>query len=177
MSQGLTAERDRFLVLFGRLAEWTNRWIELTPPDKLDWVPLEQDSVKYGDRLSRVTTKNLYIHTIVAEHCWAKALSECEEGGDIGLPQDPPLSEKLDQGNLVERAGDLHKRNMALFGALTEAQLATNIVFNDRRWTVAGFLWGIYSHRAFHLGNVDIYLRQGGIEAPDFFAFPATVMA
>lgn len=57
MSQGLTAERDRFLVLFDRLAEWTNKWIELTPPDKLDWVPIEQDSMKYGDRLARVTTK------------------------------------------------------------------------------------------------------------------------
>jgi len=177
MSQELTAERDRFLVLFDRLAEWTNRWIELTPSDKLDWIPLEQDSVKYGDRLARVTTKNLYIHTIVAETCWADALARCEEGKDIGLPLDPKLSEELDQGDFVERAAELHKRNMEVFGGYSEEQLATNILFIDREWTTVGFLWGIYSHRAFHLGNVDIYLRQSGVEAPDFFAFPAAAMA
>ena len=177
MAQGLVAERDRFLVLFDRLTEWTNRWIELTAPDKLDWVPLEQDSVKYGDRLARVTTKNLYIHTIVAENSWAKALSRAEDGKDIGLPLNAELSAELDKSNLVERAGELHKENMAMFGALPEEQLAKNILFIDRQWSLVGFLWGIYSHRAFHLGNVDIYLRQGGVEAPDFFAFPATVMA
>ena len=177
MSQGLTTERDRFLVLSDRLAEWTNKWIELTPPDKLDWVPIEKDSVKYGDRLARVTTKNLFIHTIVAEHCWARALAECDEGGDIGLPLDAELSEELGESDLVARAGDMHKQNMELFGAYSEEQLGKNIVFVDRQWTTVGFLWGVYSHRAFHLGNIDIHLRQGGVKAPDFFLFPATVMA
>ena len=177
MSQGLTAERDRFLVLFDRLAEWTNKWIELTPADKLDWVPIENDAMRYGDRLSRVTTKNLLIHTIVAEYCWARALGECEDGKDIGLPMNAELSEELHNGDLAGRAGDIHKENLKLFGAYTEEQLGRNILFVDRQWTMIGFLWGVYSHRAFHLGNIDILLRQGGVEAPDFFLFPATVMA
>ena len=177
MPQELSAERDRFLVLFDRLAEWTNKWIELTPPDKLDWVPIENDAMRYGDRLSRVTTKNLFVHTIVAEHFWARALGEVEDGKDIGLPMNAALSEELDTGDLVGRAVDIHKENMELFGAYTEEQLGKNILFVDREWTMNGFLWGVYSHRAFHLGNIDVLLRQGGVEAPDYFLFPAAVMA
>ncbi|MFT5181156.1 MAG: putative damage-inducible protein DinB [Alphaproteobacteria bacterium] len=177
MAEVLSAERDRFLVLFGHLADWSNKWIEMTPPDKLDWVPIEQDSVKYGDRLSRVTTKNLYIHTIVAEHFWARALGRCGDGEDMGIPSNPGLTAELEQGDLVELAGKTHKQNMELFGAYTEEQLARHVVFVDRKWTMMGFLWGVYSHRAFHLGNIDIHLRQSGVEAPDYFLFPTTSMA
>jgi len=50
------------------------------------------------------------------------------------------------------------------------AKLATNIQWVDRDWTVMGFLWGIYSHRSYHLGNIDIYLREADEQAPDFFS-------
>ena len=40
-----------------------------------------------------------------------------------------------------------------------------------------GFLWAIYAHRAYHLGNIDIYLRQSDTKAPDFFHFNPTMMA
>ena len=31
-----------------------------------------------------------------------------------------------------------------------------------------GLLWVTYAHRAFHLGNIDIYLRQSDIVVPEF---------
>jgi hypothetical protein len=33
-----------------------------------------------------------------------------------------------------------------------------------------GFLWGIYSHRSYHLGNIDIFMREADEPAPDFFS-------
>ena len=40
-----------------------------------------------------------------------------------------------------------------------------------------GLLWGMYSHRAYHLGNIDLYMRQGDMNAPDFFTMEPTMMA
>lgn len=178
MPQGLSAERDRFLSLFDRLVESTDTWVEVTPADKLDWVPIRQPSVRFGERLSEVTSRNLYIHTIVGEHCWARSLAACDDGATIKPPLDMDLSAELaDDDDLVGRARALHKENMALFASYSEEQLGKSIMFNGRSWTVAGLLWGIYAHRAFHLGNIDIHTRQAGVEPPDFFAFPGTVMA
>lgn len=178
MSQNLTAERDRFLSLFDTLVEFTDTWVEVTPADKLDWVPIRQPSVRFGERLSEVTSRNLYIHTIVGEHCWARSLADCDEGATITPPLDAELSADLaDDDDLVGRARALHKENMALFSGYSEDQLGKSIMFNGRQWTVGGLLWGIYAHRAFHLGNIDIHTRQAGVEPPDFFAFPSEVMA
>lgn len=30
-------------------------------------------------------------------------------------------------------------------------------------------LWATFAHRAYHLGNIDIYLRQADTLAPNFF--------
>ena len=46
-----------------------------------------------------------------------------------------------------------------------------------RTWSVMGFLWAAYAHRAFHIGNIDIYLRQADVVAPEFFEFNPAVMA
>ena len=39
------------------------------------------------------------------------------------------------------------------------------------------FLWAAYAHRAFHIGNIDIYLRQADVVAPEFFEFNPATMA
>ena len=31
-------------------------------------------------------------------------------------------------------------------------------------------LWAMYAHRAYHLGNIDIYLRRSDTPAPNFFS-------
>jgi len=44
-------------------------------------------------------------------------------------------------------------------------------------WSVMGFLWGLFGHRAYHLGNIDIYVRQADTPAPDFYSFNPKQMA
>ena len=60
---------------------------------------------------------------------------------------------------------------------LSQAQLDKQVVWAGRTWTVMGFLWGAYAHRAFHIGNIDIYLRQADVVAPEFFEFNPATMA
>jgi hypothetical protein len=44
-------------------------------------------------------------------------------------------------------------------------------------WSVMSFLWGLYAHRAYHLGNIDLYLRQADAPAPNFYSFTSKEMA
>ena len=61
-------EFARFLVLFDRLAGEMNLWIDRTPANQLDWLPVDKSNVRRGARLSRVTIRNHYVHIAVAEH-------------------------------------------------------------------------------------------------------------
>ncbi len=36
--------------------------------------------MKFGDRISTITIKSVYIHTIVGEHFWARTLKDCDDG-------------------------------------------------------------------------------------------------
>lgn len=177
MASNLQTERDRFLTLFDRLVSSTTQMIETMPADKREAVPVESPSVRFGDRLSRVTAKDLFIHTIVAEHCWACDLRGCEDGAVIALPRDAALTQQLSNDDYLNKAKSIHSNNVAIFSQLGENQLAKKISFNGSDWTVIGLLWGIYSHRAFHLGNIDIYVRQFGTEPVDFFNFAKQPMA
>ena len=177
MASNHQAERDRFLRLFDRLVSSTTQMVEAMPADKRQAVPVENPSVRFGDRLLRVTAKDLFIHTIVAEHCWARDLSCCEDRAVVALPRDAALTQRLSSNDYLNMAKSIHSNNIEIFTGLSEDQMEKNVSFNGSDWTVMGLLWGIYSHRAFHLGNIDIYVRQFGTEPADFFNFAKQSMA
>lgn len=177
MASDLQAERDRFVKLFNRLAGSMIQMVEAMPADKREAVPIESPSVRFGDRVSRVTAKDLFIHTVVAERCWARDLANCDDGATVALPRDAALTQELSSGDYLTKAKSIHSENVAAFSRLGENQLAKTVSFNGSGWTVMGLLWGIYSHRAFHLGNIDIYVRQFGTEPVDFFNFAKQPMA
>ena len=52
---------------------------------------------------------------------------------------------------------------------LTDAQMEKTVLRGDHQWTIAGYLWSIYSHRAFHVGNMDIYLRERHVVPPNYY--------
>ena len=70
------AEHERFLTLFQRMVDHTDAWIAKTPPDKLDWVPIQTSAMRFGDRVSRVTIKGLIAHIVVGEDHWAHSLPD-----------------------------------------------------------------------------------------------------
>ena len=55
--------------------------------------------------------------------------------------------------------------------------LEKRVSFVGREWSGMGLLWGMYAHRAFHVGNIDIYLRQSDVVGPEFFEFEPVMMA
>ena len=174
MSQELT----RFLTLFDALAVACNAWMARTPAEKLEWVPVENPNMKFGDRISTINIKSVYVHTIVGEQRWAALLGNCVDGAVLKPSPDPETTTRLMESNDVVRdAMEIHRSNMERFSTLDTAQLEKRIQWSGRDWTVMGFLWGIYCHRAYHLGNIDIYLREADEPAPDFFSNFQQVMA
>lgn len=69
MSQELT----RFLTLFDALVVASNVWIERTPEEKMEWAPVDNPNMKFGDRISTINIKSVYVHTIIGERRWADA--------------------------------------------------------------------------------------------------------
>ena len=173
-------ELDRFLALFNGLFISTNSWMTGTPKEKQDWVPFENPNMKFGDRISTITIRSVYIHTIVGEHNWARALKDCEDGASLKHNRDQvvALTETLaSSDDLLADAMKLHTDNMELFRGYTDDQLEKKIKWSGREWTIMGFLWAIYSHRSYHLGNIDIFMREADEAAPDFFSNFQDVMA
>ena len=166
----MTTELDRFLNLFDALVVASNKWMESTPPEKLDWIPVDNPNMRFGDRISRITIRSLYVHTLTGEKMWAGMLAGCREGDTFKPVLEKELTQRLmTSTNLIEDAMQVHRENMEVFANFTEARLDANIQWVAHDWTVMGFLWGIYSHRSYHLGNIDIYLREADVPGVDFF--------
>lgn len=173
----MNQELSRFLTLFDQMAVFTDAWLDRMAPDKLDWAPIDNPSMRFGDRVSRITAKGLILHVCVGERHWVDQIPACAPGAVIAIPKNPELEQQLAAGDFRESARAMHRENMEKIRKYTQADLDKTVVFADREWTGMGLLWGMYAHRAFHLGNIDIYLRQSDTIAPDFFRFPSMKMA
>jgi uncharacterized damage-inducible protein DinB len=172
------AEHERFLTLFQRLVDHTNAWIAKTPPDKLDWVPIQTSTMRFGDRVAKVTIQGLIVHIVVGEAFWADFLPDCADGAEMAPPPSTPLVKEFENTpDFQALAHRTQAESMRNFRALSVNQLAKHVVWAKREWTVMGFLWGAFAHRAFHIGNMDIYLRQADVVAPEFFEFNPANMA
>jgi len=165
-------EHQRFLELFDALFVANNKWMDVTLAEKLEWVPLENPNMKFGDRISTITIKSLYIHTLVGECGWSRTLGTCENGAALAPDhgQVKALTKQLDKSrDLLGDAMSLHRANMERFKVYDQRCLDKRISWMGRDWSVMGFLWGIYSHRSYHLGNIDLLVREADAPAPDFF--------
>lgn len=173
-------EHQRFLELFEALFTANGKWMTETPADKMEWVPFDNPNMKFGDRISTITIKSVYIHTIVGECGWSRMLRDCEDGATIGPDhaEVKALTAELNaSSNLLADSRKLHDTNMKRFAAYDQACLDKMIRWSGRDWSVMGFLWGIYSHRSYHLGNMDMLMREADAKAPDFFSSFRQVMA
>ena len=70
LNDAASPEHARFLHLFDELALFCEQWLDKMRPEQIDWAPIENPSMKFGDRVSRITVKGLVIHLIVGEAHW-----------------------------------------------------------------------------------------------------------
>ena len=173
----MTAEYDRFKILFDRLAHLADACVQRVPEDVADWIPVVNSDVRYGDRITQVTIRELYVHMVVSERDWLRQLQECDDGGEIVIPQVPELTKRISTGDYRAQAMQLHEANMATLESLPDEVMQKFVSYTGRTFTGMGFLWAMYAHRSYHLGNIDIYMRQGERKPPDFFDFEPPMVA
>ncbi len=170
-------ERQRFLTLYDRLVTFTHDCVARLPQDMLHWQPPAGANVNFGERVEDVTIENLYLHLMVGEHLWLRNLELCGEGETIALPLDQDMTKRLAEGDYLAASLAMHSDNMAVIEAFDDEHMAKTVFFSERKWSVLGFLWAIYGHRNYHIGNIDTYCRLAGAPAPNFFQFDPIEMA
>lgn len=165
----MSQELNRFLELYGNVARATNDWIAAAPDELLDWIPDDGPDSGFIDGRGRLSLRTLYIHLVMGDHVQAPQLASCEDGAKL-VWADQDLADRLTASrDLVGDAARLHEEDMAHFRAISDAQMEKTVYRGKHRWTVASYLWSIYSHRAFHIGNMDIYLRASHVPPPAYY--------
>lgn len=171
------SEFERFLIMFDRLFDFVETYVRKTPEDKYEWKPVDGPGVSFGDRLDDVTIKSLYIHLVTSEDGFIRSIVEMEDVAEIPIPKNKRLVNKLFKGDFITLGRELHLESMASLRELEAEQLARTVWFQGCEYSVMGFLWAIYGHYAYHLGNIDIYMRQGDMGPTAFFNFTQSEMA
>lgn len=173
------SEFDRFTLLFDRLVTESAQWLQRAPAGRLEWTPPTDGGIHFGSRLRHASIKTLFVHMAVAERFWIDHLKGCAEDDVLPLPRDMNAFHVALDGDFVANTERLHAEALALLKAIPSEQLQVRITFagDKTQWTVMGFLWGLWGHRAYHLGNLDMLVRLLGGEAPDFFSFNPKAMA
>jgi len=144
-----------FLRYFDNVRERTMRVARCIPADKVDW------SYAAG----KFTLGDLLRHLAIAErYMWAENVQ--------GLP-----SRILSHG--PERAADLptilafmerlHGESMAIFGRLTDEQLAAKCTTPGGELATAKWLRAMVEHEVHHRGQIYVYLGALGVSTPPIF--------
>lgn len=170
-------EKDRYLIFYDRLVHFTHDFMRELPAEMLHWHPQTDADVKFGDRVEDVTIENLYLHLVVGEHLWTRNLRDCVTGEVIPLPIDKDMTAELAAKDYLAKSLLMHQDNMDIISDFNEARMATMVVFSERQWSAQGFLWAMYGHRNYHIGNIDTFCRLAGAPAPDYFQFNPVQMA
>jgi len=173
----MTTEKERFLIFYDRLVTFTHDCVERLPDEMLHWQPPSGGEVSFGERVEEVNIENLYLHLVVSEYLWLRNLRDCTDGAIIALPIDKEMTTRLAAQDYLDISLVMHRENMAIVERFDAPRMALQVWFSDRKWTVQGFLWAMYGHRNYHIGNIDTYCRLAGAQAPDYFQFNPVEMA
>ena len=118
-----------------------------------------------------LTIDMLVRHLIAAEAHWLSSLPSLPPGAAMTLPAPPVLPEELHR----ERASSVYRDKVTshLPGvlAMTDATCREPITFRGKTYDKLGFLWVLLLHHAYHLGQIDLMLRQQDVLCPEPLRF------
>jgi uncharacterized damage-inducible protein DinB len=170
-----TSELARFRSMFEHQFHHTFTFLASLGPDDWTRVPIDNDVMFLGTRVSRINIMNLLGHLLMTEADWFTKLPATADLTDLAFQQDFSLTADLADGqDLIARFRASHDATIASLDALTPGQLNNRIRFAGRWLTVMGFLWFVFAHHSFHLGQIELLVRQNGHMAPEFLEWSET---
>lgn len=168
-------EIDRFLSLFDQLIEQTFAFVRTIDNSVYAAIPIDTDTLFLGTRVNKITVGALLRHVILAETHWFKMLTLLKTDEVMPFPQNASLLENVEDGQpLLDRYKSAYDNSRQLLLSLSSSDLDKQLSFAGRRYTVMGFLWTILGHHSFHLGQIDLLLRQQSITPPEYMEWSET---
>src|SRR5690606_41992406 len=103
-------------------------------------------------------------HFVLAEIHWFQAMKDGKSGLAIPKPVKAPLLENIADGQeLVEKYKEVVTKGFEILKTYTEEDLNKTVSFMGRTYTLMAFLWITFGHHSYHLGQVDMLMRQNNI--------------
>ena len=94
-------------------------------------------------------------------------------GGDLSELAEAETDELIDRYRLPRPRVSLG-RALSGLASFSNERLSTEFTFVARHFTVMGLLWMVLSHHGFHLGQVDLLMRQNGLQPIEFLEWAET---
>ncbi|MCZ6665360.1 MAG: DinB family protein [Gammaproteobacteria bacterium] len=168
-------ELQRFLSLFDHQVKHTLRFVEHVPQEAWTSVPVEGDFMFLGTRVARITIAALLKHLLIAESHWFERLATVRQGDSIPLPLNTTSLSTIEDGpQVIDAYRERHESALRGLASFSNERLATEFTFVGRHFTVMGLLWMVLSHHGFHLGQVDLLMRQNGLQPIEFLEWAET---
>ena len=163
-------EFERFLMMWDRSIHRFETIIGQVTKEAYRTVPIPGDTNYLGDRVGEIMIDTLVRHLVVAERHWFRFVLDCEEGAVVPKPEGIVAKAELS----YNQAGDFYRKEVgAAFEALKQidrSQLEKRVSWDGCTYTVMGFLWTILTHHTYHLGQIDLLMRQQGIYPHDILS-------
>lgn len=162
-------EIERFLSLFEQLIEQTFSFVSQTDLAAYQAIIVDSDVMFLGTRVNKISVSSLIRHLILAEAHWFETVKSIENGGVIPFPANANLLIGVNDGQpLVEKYRHTYEVSRQHLLSLSAVDLEKQVYFAERQYTVMGFLWTVLGHHSFHLGQIDLLLRQQNIAPPEY---------
>ncbi|MFP4599035.1 MAG: DinB family protein [Persicimonas sp.] len=159
------SERQRLQALFMEHARHILRLAESLPRERWQDQPISGPATHLGNRVDKIHVENLLRHLAIAQDHFVASIAAADEEGAIT----PPPSMIAEASALDE----WEARMAATAERITPIDLDKTVLFQERRYTAGGLLWAFVGHFAYHLGQIDLVIRQLGVEPPDYLAWAA----
>ncbi len=163
-------EFDRFLMMWDRSMHRFEKIIGQVTDDAYRAIPVAGDSNYLGNRVGEIMIDTLVRHLVVAERHWFRFVLNAEDGAEVPKPESIVAKAELTH----ESAGTFYREEVgAAFDALKgiqQEQLSKTVTWDGSRYTVMGFLWTVLTHHTYHLGQIDLLMRQEGIYPHDILS-------
>lgn len=167
------SELNRFIDLHEQLYLQTLNILKDVDEDTYNSIPIDNDVMYLGKRVNKITIGGLLRHLILAENHWIISMKEAADGTVIEKPANASIIEDItDSKSLISRYKEVFAKGLEVIKTYTEEDINKTVSFSGRTYSVMSFLWVIFGHHSYHLGQADLIMRQNGIYPEEYMEWP-----
>ena len=165
----MDTELQRFIALWERSIYRFDKVLAGLTDTALRSIPVPSSANFLGNRVGEIMIDTLIRHLVVAERHWFTTLATIEDGQEIPKPEGIVANADLTAATAARYYVDEITKVLPLIKGLSPEQLRKKVQWAGNTFTVMGFLWAIMTHHTYHLGQIDLLLRQNNILPMDIF--------